>query len=154
MPYWFDGNNLIGQTTTQARGDRETRRAFLRCLGDYAAARGGRFMVFFDGDDPDREIPPRGVRIRFSAPLSADDAILNGLAGAQNAAETIVVTNDSELRRRCRDAGARTMDWKQFRSVMQKATVAPRGHAKIKKDDPVDIDEWARYLGLDEDSLD
>jgi predicted RNA-binding protein with PIN domain len=151
VPYWFDGNNLIGQTAAQARGDKETRRAFLKQLSNYAAGRGGRFLVFFDGDDPDCSMPPRGVQVRFSAPLSTDDAILHRLGGMQNPADVIVVTNDADLHSRCRNSGARTMDWAEFSSVMRRASSVLR--RRSEKEDPVKVDEWIRYFGLDEDSF-
>ncbi len=152
MPYWFDGNNLIGQTAAQTRADRQARLAFLERLSEYSTARGGRFVVFFDGDDPDRSMPPRGVQVRFSAPLSTDDRILQTLAGMQNPREIIVVTNDNALRGRCRDAGARTMGWGEFDAIKSKRQGPARGRAQ--KEDPVKVDEWARFLGLDKDSLD
>ena len=151
MPYWFDGNNLIGKTVAQAKIDREIRRAFLRLLSDNATARGGRLLVFFDGDNPDRSMPPRGVQVRYSAPLSADDAILQGLTGIQNPGEVIVVTNDSGLRTRCRNAGAKTMNWGEFTSVREKPGAVPQ--RLVNSEDPVNVDEWARYFGFDDDSL-
>ena len=151
MPYWFDGNNLIGQTAARARTDRETCLAFLRLLSSYATGRGGRFVVFFDGDDPDRSAPPRGVQVRFSAPISTDDAILLRLAGLKNPGDVIVVTNDLGLRTRCRDAGAKTMGWSDFSSMMNKAPKVAR--RRDEAETPVNVDEWARYFGLDRDSL-
>jgi len=78
----FDGNNLIGQSADAARKDRNTRRAFLSRLSSYVTLRGGRFLVFFDGDDPDRSMPPRGIQLRYSAPESTDDAIVRLLSGS------------------------------------------------------------------------
>ncbi len=114
MPYWFDGNNLIGLTAQRARTERETRKQFLAYLSSCAKMRGGRFLVYFDGDDPDRAVPPAGVRVRYSAPLSTDDAIIRDLAGCRAPAEVIVVTNDRSLASRSRDAGAKTLDWREF----------------------------------------
>ena len=151
MPYWLDGNNLIGQTVAQTRADRQTRRAFLTLLSGFAATHGGRYTVFFDGDDPDRSVPPRGVQVRFCAPLSADDAILHRLSGVRNPIDVIVVTNDAGLRNRSRDAGAKSMDWRQFCLLMNKATRDPRRHPE--KDDVVKIEDWVRFFGFDDDSL-
>ncbi len=152
MPYWFDGNNLIGQTAAQTRADRQARLAFLERLSEYSAAHGGRFVVFFDGDDPDRFMPPRRVQVRFSAPLSTDDRILQTLAGMRNPREVIVVTNDNALRGRCRDAGARTMGWGEFETIKSKRQGSPRG--RTQREETVKVDEWARYFGFDKESLD
>ena len=151
MPYWFDGNNLIGQSAAVARQDPQTRKSFLGLLSTYTAAGGGRFLVFFDGDDSDRTLPPRGVRVRYSAPLSTDDAILQAAEGLKNPAEVIVVTNDRGLAARCRGAGLRTMDWRQF---TEKMTARPPKSPGASSDEArVDVEEWSRYFGLDPDKL-
>ena len=81
MPYWFDGNNLIGQSAAAAKSDAGVRRAFLSTLSSLHRSGGGRFLVYFDGDDPDRSAAPPGVAVRYSAPVSADEAILRRLTG-------------------------------------------------------------------------
>jgi len=151
MPYWFDGNNLIGMSAAAAQQDRKTRRSFLGLLSGYALARGGRFTVFFDGDDADRAMPPRGVRVRYSAPLSTDDAILNQVNGSAAPAEIIVVTNDHTLAGRCRDAGAKTMDWRQFTARMHRGPGKPA--SQPSRDEQVDLDDWSRYFGIDPKKL-
>lgn len=151
MPYWFDGNNLIGLSAAAARQDRGTRRSFLELLSGYAQARGGRFLVFFDGDDSDRTMPPRGVRMRTSAPLSTDDAILDAIHGSSSPGEIIVVTNDHGLAGRCRHAGAKTMDWREFTARMSRS---PRKAAtQAAKNDKIDVEEWSRYFGIDPKKL-
>jgi predicted RNA-binding protein with PIN domain len=152
MPYWFDGNNLIGQSAAVARQDPKTRNSFLALLSSYATSRGGHFLVFFDGDDPGFGLPPRGVRVRYSAPLSTDDAILRQAEGARAPAEIIVVTNDRELAARCRSASVKTMDWRQFTEKMS-ASSSRRHRQGDPKEEKVDLEEWSRYFGLDPDSL-
>src|SRR5512144_360434 len=151
MPYWFDGNNLIGLSAAAARQDRNTCRSFLELLGGYALARGGRFTVFFDGDDSGRTMPPRGVRVRYSAPLSTDDAILDHVRGAAAPGEIIVVTNDQGLASRCRGAGAKTMDWRQFTDKMNAGRHAPK--SPRPKEETIDVEEWSHYFGIDPEKL-
>jgi predicted RNA-binding protein with PIN domain len=147
MPYWFDGNNLIGQSAAAAKADRQTRRAFLSTLSSYHKSGGGKFLVYFDGDAPDASASPPGVPVRYSAPESTDAAILRRLREIQQPSEFIIVTNDRELMARCRDAGAVALDWRQFTSKMQSRPPAkPR-----KQNDPqerVDVEDWMRYFGL------
>jgi len=151
MPYWFDGNNLIGQSAAVSRQDPKTRRAFLSLLGGYARERCGRFQVYFDGDARGRSLPPSGVRVRYSAPISTDDAILGGVEGARSPGDIIVVTNDRDLAARCRGAGAKTMDWSQF---TKKMAGTPRVRRKeAAGEEKVDLDEWARFFGIDPDRL-
>jgi predicted RNA-binding protein with PIN domain len=147
MPYWFDGNNLIGQSAAAAKADRQTRRAFLSTLSSYRRSRGGRFLVYFDGDDPDRGTAPPGVVVRFSAPESTDACILRRLAEIRHPSEVIVVTNDRELSVRCRDAGAVTLDWRQFASKMQSRPPAP-SRTSNDSQERVDVDDWMRYFGI------
>ncbi len=151
MPYWFDGNNLIGQSASASRRDPKTRRSFLELLSSYAAAGGGRFTVFFDGDDPGSGTPPRGVRVRYSAPFSTDDAILREAEGARAPSEVIVVTNDHGLAARCRDAGVKTMDWRHFTAKM--ASRSPARPGPTQEGEKINLEEWSRYFGLDPDSL-
>ncbi len=151
MPYWFDGNNLIGQSAEAARKDPKRRRAFLELLSAYAIARGGRFLVFFDGDDSDRSMPPRGVRVRYSAPLSTDDALLHFAEGAKAPSEIIVVTNDLALASRCRNVGTKVMDWGKFTAKME---ASPRVGAKQElKEEKIDLQEWSKYFGVDPENL-
>ncbi len=147
MPYWFDGNNLIGQSAAAAKTDSRAREAFLTALSSCHKSRGGRFLVYFDGDDPGRSASPPGVTIRYSAPLSTDGAILRRLQEIQRPAEVIVVTNDRQLMTRCRDAGAVVLDWRQFTSKMQSGPVPSRIQSEAQEH--VDVEDWMRYFGLD-----
>ena len=151
MPYWFDGNNLIGQSARRAQTDPEARNGFLALLSGYCRARGGRFTVFFDGDDPGGRVPPRGVQVCYSAPTSADDAILRRLEGTITQSEVIVVTNDLSLRARCRDAGAQVMNWEDFLSRMRIRSRA--GRPDQGKGDAIDLDDWIRYFGWEKQRL-
>jgi predicted RNA-binding protein with PIN domain len=148
MPYWFDGNNLIGQSVTAAREDSRTRKAFLSALHSYRRAGGGKLLVYFDGDDSDRSAPPPGVSVRYSAPTSTDEAILQRLREIRNPAEIIVVTNDRGLRQRCRDEGAAVLTWNEFTSRMKSRLIRKGG--QNEQPERVDIDEWMRYFGVKE----
>lgn len=147
MPYWFDGNNLIGQSVASAQADSRIRRAFLSSLSSYRRSRGAKFLVYFDGDDTDRAQAPSGIGIRYSAPLSADEAIIRRLREIQQPSEVIVVTNDRELMNRCRNAGAMTMNWRQFSARMKSRRAPSQTGNDLQK--PVDIDDWMQYFGLD-----
>ncbi len=147
MPYWFDGNNLIGQSAAAAREQPGIRRAFLSTLGSYRASRGGRYLVYFDGDDPGSSSSPPGVAVRYSAPLSTDEAILRRLDEIQNPSEIIVVTNDRELISKCRNAGAATLNWREFDAKMN--TGPTRRGGRTEPQAPIDVEEWMTYFGLD-----
>ena len=148
MPYWFDGNNLIGLSAAAAKADARTRKAFLSALPAHHRTGGGKFLVYFDGDDTDRSPSPPGISIRYSAPVSADEAILARLRGMKNPSEVIVVTNDRELQVRSRQEGAAVLAWGEFTTKMQSRRVREKNrHEQAER---VDIDEWMRYFGIDE----
>lgn len=151
MPYWFDGNNLIGRSAEAAKSDAGIRRAFLSSLSALHTGGGGRFLAYFDGDDPDRASTPPGVAVRYSAPYSADEAMLRRLKEIQHPAEVIIVTNDRQLAARCRDEGARTMTWQEFNDRMKSR---PTVHAKKgRQEKPVDLEEWIEFFGLDKTKI-
>jgi len=147
MPYWFDGNNLIGQSAAAAKADPQVRRAFLSALTSYHRSGGGKFLVFFDGDDSDRSPAPPGVSIRHSAPLSADDAILRRLREIRSASEITVVTNDRHLIFQCRNEGAIALTWSDFTQKMQSRRVLRS--EQYDRQEPVNVDEWMRYFGFE-----
>ncbi|MBN1566587.1 MAG: NYN domain-containing protein [Acidobacteria bacterium] len=151
MPYWFDGNNLIGQSAAAAKANAEVRKAFLSRLSSLHRSGGGRFLVYFDGDEPVRSTPPPGVAIRYSAPMSADEAILCRLREIQHPGEVIIVTNDLALMARCKNEGATVMSWQDFMSKMQ--TRSARRSARKNPEKPVDVDDWIQYFGLDKSKI-
>lgn len=103
MGYLIDGSNLGGQAGG-ARGARDPA-AVIRWLLPWARHR-SRVVVFFDGPlQADIAARYGPLEVRFTAPLSADQAILRALGkGARN---LIVVTADQALARSCRDLGAK-----------------------------------------------
>jgi len=144
MPYWFDGNNLIGQSAVESRERPRMLKSFLSTLAEYHKSGGGRFLVYFDGDDSNRSILPSGIRVRYSAPLTADDAIIGRLHEIRSPSEVIVVTNDFELQSRCRAARAKVLNWHQFASKMKSRKKRP----EIDSQQKVDVDEWMEYFGI------
>jgi predicted RNA-binding protein with PIN domain len=151
MPYWFDGNNLIGQSAAAAKANPKIRQAFLATLSSYHSSRGGKFVVYFDGDDPGGSLSHPGVGIRFSAPLSTDDAILRRIKEIQHPTEVIVVTNDRELMAMSRDAGAAAIGWSEFESRMKAGS--SRGRRKTEPQDIIDVEDWIKYFGLDKTDI-
>jgi len=154
MPYWFDGNNIIGLSSAAVRGAGKRRQEFLLYLSSLLAGRSGRFLVFFDGDDTERSRPPRGILVRFSAPLSADDDIVRHLEGRSHPGEIIVVTNDRELALRCTGAGSGTRTWSEFERRAARHRPTPAGNRMVQKpEQAVDVGEWLDFFGLEDENL-
>lgn len=103
MPYLIDGSNLGGQAGG-ARGARDAA-AVIRWLLPWARRRSG-VVVYFDGPaQPDIAARYGALEVRFTAPWTADQAILRALGKKGRGA--IVVTADQALARACRELGAR-----------------------------------------------
>ncbi len=151
MPYWFDGNNLIGQSADSLRTGPNIRQEFLSTLSIYYKSGGGRFLVYFDGDDPGQFLPPPGIRIRYSAPVSADEAILRRLHEIRRPDEVLVVTNDFDLQNQCRDAGSKVLNWQQFTSKMKSRRIPVKGNRDM--DQPVDVEDWTQFFGFDKEEI-
>ncbi len=106
----IDGSNLGGATGGR-RGARDAV-AVVQRLQPWARGRRERLVVVFDGA-PDPAVAKRygALEVAWSgAGRSADDEIVRRLeasARGSTAADWVVVTNDRELARRCREAGAR-----------------------------------------------
>jgi hypothetical protein len=77
--------------------------------------------------------------------------MLRDLRGRRSPAEIIVVTNDRELGARCRREGASAITWKEFSARLGSALKRP-GRME-EKEEPVRLEEWAKYFGLDKNSL-
>ena len=154
VPYWIDGNNVAAISSADKERGREKRRALLEHLSILRGSRGGRFVVYFDGDDADRRIPPSGVQVRYAAPRSADAAIVDHLRAAAKPREVTVVTNDHELANRCRHAGARTMRWGEFAERSQRPVTTTRPtKGGAAEEPPVKLADWKGYLGLTDSDL-
>jgi predicted RNA-binding protein with PIN domain len=141
MPYFLDGNNLIGQARRTARPSEKDRGEFLAEIADRLRATRAKATVFFDGSG-ERNSSLGSLSIRQSGAERADDVILREIGRFREPREVVVVTADRELLRRARDAGASTMSPEQFWSRFGRAP-AGKGRAEPSK---VDVEEWLRYF--------
>ncbi|MBM4394239.1 MAG: NYN domain-containing protein [Deltaproteobacteria bacterium] len=124
-----DGYNFIGSTSTLERGRLEARRESLALRADrYAAARGHRLLVVFDGADhpvrPGRSLPhSRAVEV-FSRPGEKADAwIVDEVRRLRGGC--VVVTNDRPLSHACEREGAVTVRCEWFDAAMRRAGSRP-----------------------------
>ena len=139
MPYFLDGNNLIGRER-RAPGSREDRDALVREISDRLRATQARVVLFFDGSgDP---VSLGSLSVRFAGTGTADDAILHEIGRSASPQEITVVTEDRALARRARDAGVRTSAagdfWKRF-GAGTRTSPAPGSER-------VDVDDWMQWF--------
>lgn len=141
MPYFLDGNNLIGR---ERRGSATSadRSALVAEIAERLRRTRARAVLFFDGA-PDGGATALGpLTLRYSGRAPADDAIVAEIGRAPAPAEVVVVTADRELARRARDAGARALAPDAFWSRFGTAAAAT-GAGEPQR---VDVDEWLRYF--------
>jgi predicted RNA-binding protein with PIN domain len=138
MPYYLDGNNLIGLARRTARPGEDDRAALLSELAERLRGNRSSVRVFFDGEGRAASL---GSLTVSGTGGSADEAIVREIGKAADPRQITVVTGDRALARRCRDLGARTMAPADFWSRF--AGPAAPEQAKPGK---VDVDEWLDYF--------
>jgi len=112
----------------------------VREISDRLRATQARVVLFFDGSgDP---VSLGSLSVRFAGTGTADDAILREIERSASPQEITVVTEDRDLARRGRDAGARTSApgdfWKRF-GAGTRTSPAPGSER-------VDVDEWMQWF--------
>ena len=138
MPYFLDGNNLIGFARRKARPEEDDRAALLAELSARLRSTRSTVKVFFDGEGRAASL---GSLTVSGASGSADEAIVREVGKARDPRQITVVTADRELARRSRDLGARTMAPAEFWGRFGES--APPEPGKPGK---VDVDEWLDYF--------
>lgn len=141
MPYFLDGNNLIGRARSRSRPSEEDRTALLCELCDRLRRTRASATVFFDGAAPVGATALGRLSIRSSGRASADEVILREISRSPRPGEITLVTADVALSRRAREAGARTLSpeefWRRFGTGPDRAIQTPEA---------VDVEEWMRYF--------
>lgn len=143
MPYFLDGNNLIGLERKTARPGAADREALLAELAERLRSTRSSVRLFFDG--PAGRPTALGRLTVTDAGGSADDAILREIRAASDPGQITVVTADRELSRRSRDAGARTMAPSDFWARFGAAANRPTGK-QAEESQRVDVDDWMAYF--------
>ncbi|MFN2632444.1 MAG: hypothetical protein ABR610_03420 [Thermoanaerobaculia bacterium] len=143
MPYLLDGNNLIASERRARTPGEDDRSAFEIELAERLRGTRSSVRVFYDG-------PPEQTRTLGSLTIrrpggSADEAILREISAAADARGMTVVTADRDLARRCRDAGAKTLDPGRFWDRFGKGDTAGRTGPE-KSEVRVDVEEWMKYF--------
>lgn len=141
MPYFLDGNNLIGIARKTSRPGEGDRAALLAEISERLRSTRSSVRVFFDGGGG------RGVTLGnltvCDSGGSADDAIIRELTAAKVPAQVTVVTADRGLTRRVRDAGGKVMTPADFWARFGNAEGAsPRTPSEGR----VNVDEWMDYF--------
>jgi hypothetical protein len=141
MPYFLDGNNLIGHALGASRPSEEDRRSLVAEVADRLRRTRATAVLFFDGPGEKRS-SLGSLSIRECGGTGADDAILREIGRSPAPREIIVVTADRELSRRARDCGAKALSPGDFWSRFGASQGRDRGEAARN----VDVDAWLQYF--------
>jgi len=148
VPYFLDGNNLIGLARNRSRPEPEDRSALIAELCDRLRRTRSRAVLFFDGEVPGGGTALGGLLIRCSGRETADELILREISRARTPGEIILVTADRDLARRAHDAGAKTLAprafWARFGTGRRPAA---------EDSERIDADEWIRFFEDDRNRL-
>jgi len=149
MPYLVDGNNVMAQTAEWRHDKVKARRRLIQELVQFVAAHRVKLKVVFDGA-PDEQFPEgmrfKGVFICYAKPGgTADDRIMDLVRKSYHKRDLIVVTSDKPLGSYANRHGARIIQSRAFRQMLDEAGRAVQG--KPDENRPVDLDEWLDYFG-------
>jgi predicted RNA-binding protein with PIN domain len=139
VPYFLDGNNLIGIARKTKRPGEDDRSALLSELAARLRSNRSSVRVFFDGEG---RAAAFGSLTVSGTGGSADESILRELAKIRDPRQVTVVTADRDLARRARDAGAKTMHPSDFWNTL--APIPPA--ADRQSAGTIDVDEWMDYF--------
>jgi len=159
VPFLIDGNNLI-HALRQA--GIEVGRVGLRQLLGRLSSGGEKVQLVFDGPPP-AEVPggqsdDRGLEVAYSAARSADELIVERIAGDTAPRRLTVVSSDREIRRaarrrRCRLATSQDFIEFLLRALVRRAKSRPAEPPEKRKGLTAEqARRWLRELGLDEAS--
>jgi hypothetical protein len=138
MPYFLDGNNLIGRERRTSRPAEADRAALVAEVAERLRRSRASAVLFFDGGG-ERNSTLGSLSIR-SAGGSADAAILREIERSRAPGEIVVVTADRDLSRRARDLGGKATSPEEFwRRV-------GAGGGPAQKETAIDVEEWMKYF--------
>jgi hypothetical protein len=145
MPYFLDGNNLIGIARGVSRPSEEDRGALVAEVADRLRQTHARALLFFDGPG-EKRTSLGNLSVRECGAGGADEAILREIGRSPAPQEIIVVTADRELARRARDSRARALSPGDFWSRFG----VSKGPPRRESGGTVDVEEWMRYFADEE----
>jgi hypothetical protein len=148
MPILVDGNNLLHQLPRSERSREAVRRGVL----ERTRGQRQRVTVVFDGPPPQTapDVESLGtVTIRYAGSRAADDVIIATLPQGPPARQWVVVTDDRELQRRAREAGAEVRPLASFKVA---AGRVPATETVVRPERPLsgrEIVEWEQAFSGD-----
>jgi hypothetical protein len=155
----IDGNNLLFALRDHAPLPPMGRETLAKLLDAWSRKSDVQVTLVFDGASPGegmiRQMATSRVRVRFSAPRSADDVIADLLRSSPDPDHVRLVSGDSALRQEALQRRCRHCDSVAFvRELCARPGAPPAAGGNAKPEKPAapsgeDVDYWVRQFGSD-----
>ena len=154
----IDGNNLLHAMHAHAPLPNVGRETLVRVIERWAKRGKDVVTLVFDGPTPHgglgQQMLSSRITVRFSAPATADDVIVEMAQRAQDPGTVRVVSGDQSIRRVARDCRCRHSSSVEFVAELfpeqDSPTPAPAPpDEKPDSTDPADTERWLETFGYD-----
>jgi predicted RNA-binding protein with PIN domain len=154
MAYLIDGNNLLGKVAPCELRSKDGRgRLTARLLAFQKVTRTRIHLVFDGGSDPETTTERLSEKVTVYFPgqgRSADDLILEMLAGLTDRRRFFLVSSDSRLREAARKAGVASIRSEEFARELGSALKVRRKQKELEKHvrapSPLELDLWEDFF--------
>lgn len=156
----IDGNNLLFAMGDHAAGATIGRETLVRIIERWASGNNHRITLVFDGPVPpagmSRQMASRRLTVRFSAPVTADDVIVDMIHAAADPADLRIVSSDSAIRyearlRRCRETKCATFVGELYAEPAPPTPDRPAPEEKPTGPSPGETEDWLDRFGVARD---
>ena len=156
----IDGNNLLYAMHAHAPIPSVGRETLVRVVERWALRGDDDVTIVFDGPVPhgglSQQMSSSRIEVRFSAPKTADDIIVDMVQRAGRPDTVRVVTGDTAIRRearlrRCRHTDAAAFVHELFAPEGEHRPPPGSGPEKPTKMSPEETQEWVDLFGADDD---
>jgi len=167
----IDGNNLLFAVQALAPQPALGRETLVRRVERWSETQSAAVTLVFDGPPPRRplarQLASRKITVRFAAPRTADDLIIEHVHATTDPGSIRVITTDTAIRheaayRRCRVTRSEAFVSELFaptprstdahQQIANSARPSDQADApgKPELDSPEDVDRWLERMGADD----
>ena len=136
MPYWFDGNNLIGKIPSikkiQKSNKQASREKLAFLIGRYFSSGKNTVTLHFDGH-PNEPIKVSRVKIKYSGSKTADEKIKLEIERSKNPKNIIVVTSDGNVAEFAKVCSCEVIKSEDFRKKLHSQNPADEEKSRIEE---------------------
>ena len=159
----IDGNNLLHTLREHAPIAAVGRETMVRLIERWEKTSGCEVTLIFDGPAPrgglNKQLSPEGLRVRFSAPATADDLIVAMIRDEKDPTRLRVVTSDKAIRhaagyRKCRCTDSVSFVGELFPPERASQAAPQLPDEKPAEVQPDDAERWKQAFGGDDAPFD